>query len=83
MLISVRRVSEKRGERLKDVFTCDISTAVITIPTGPARSKQHQRGLIISQMAMSACYLVRPFGFSHKTRPTDINIALLNQTKKA
>ena len=37
----------RQTKRLEDVFTCDISTAVITIAMGPTRRKQPQRGGLI------------------------------------
>ena len=50
-------------------------------------------GLIVSQRAMHALEIshlnassrrfVCPFGFSDETRPTDINVTLVNRTKKA
>ena len=69
---------------------CDISTAIITIPVGPTSRKQFQGGLIIWQRAMNACCrnitckcIFEMFGFSDETRPTHINVTVLNQTKKA
>ena len=58
------------------------TTAVIAIPMGLTRRKQPQGGLIKRAM-YAGCRNITCFGFSDENRPTDINVTLLDQVKKA